>query len=86
MNYSYCSFSLLVFFNFSLCSLPKSDQHLISPNSNAAKSFIEIMRIKEMITDLKGFDCYSNSPFQYKRKNVEKSVENIDADVRVLKV
>ena len=86
MNYNYCSFSLLVFFNFSLYSLPKSDQHLISPNNNTAKSFIEIMRIKEMITDLKGFDCYSNSPFQYQRKNVERSIENIDTDVRVLKV
>lgn len=46
VNYNYCSFSLLVFFNFSFYSLPKSDQHLISPNNNTAKSFTEIMRIK----------------------------------------
>ena len=36
---------------------PKSDQQLISPYSNTAESFIKITGIKEMITNLKGFDC-----------------------------
>ena len=39
-----------------------------------------------MIADLRGFDCYTNSPYQYQRKWTEKSVENIDADVKVLRV
>ena len=30
---------------------PESDQHLISPYTNAAESFIKIMRIKEMISN-----------------------------------
>ena len=30
---------------------PESDQYLISPYTNAAESFIEIMRIKEMISN-----------------------------------
>ena len=32
---------------------PWSDQHLISPNINAAESFIKIIEIKEMITNLR---------------------------------
>ena len=36
---------------------PESDQHLISPNSNVAVSFIKIMRVKEMIITQIGFDC-----------------------------
>ena len=35
----------------------KSDQHLISPYSYTAESFIKIMRIKEMIANLRSFDC-----------------------------
>ena len=31
----------------------KSDQHLISPYSNTAESFIKIMRMKEMIANLR---------------------------------
>ena len=31
---------------------PKGDQHLISPYNNTAESFMKIMRIKEMITNL----------------------------------
>ena len=34
-----------------------SDQHLISPNNYTAESFIKIMRIKEIISNLGGFDC-----------------------------
>ena len=36
---------------------PESDQHLISPYSYMAESFIEIMRIKQMITTQRNFDC-----------------------------
>ena len=32
---------------------PNRDQHLISPHSNTAKSFSKIMRLKEMITNLR---------------------------------
>ena len=36
---------------------PFCDQRLISPYSNTAESVIEITRIKEMITNLRNFDC-----------------------------
>ena len=42
-----------------------SDLHLISPYSNTTESFIKIMRIKEMITNLRSFDFLTNSPGQY---------------------
>ena len=61
---------------------PKCDQHLISPYSNTAESFIKVMRIKEIITNQRFFDFYSNSPFWNQRKPLEKSMENVDADVR----
>ena len=62
---------------------PKNDQHLISPYINTVESFIMIVRIKEMIVNLRSFDFYTNSPCQYQRKCVEKSLENMHADVRV---
>ena len=34
-----------------------------------------------MIANLRGFDCYTNSPCQYQRKCTEKSMENLDTDV-----
>ena len=34
-----------------------SDQHLISPHSNTAESFIKVMKIKEMMSNLRSFDC-----------------------------
>ena len=43
---------------------PKSDQHLISPYINITKPFIKIMRIKEMITNLRIIDIQMNSPCQ----------------------
>ena len=58
---------------------PKSDQHLISPYNNVAESFIKILRKKEVIANLRSFDCYTNSPCQYQKKGME----NVDADVRV---
>ena len=61
----------------------KSDLHLISPYSNAAGSFIKITRMNKVIANLRGFDCYMNSPFQYQRTSVEKSIENMETDVRV---
>ena len=64
----------------------KSDRHLISPNHNTAESFGRIMRIKEMITNPTTFDCQTNSPLQYQRKCVRNSMENMDTDVRVLRV
>ena len=36
---------------------PLSDQYLISPYSNTAASFIKIMWKKEMISNLRSFDC-----------------------------
>ena len=36
---------------------PKSDQPLISPHNNTAKSFIKTKSIKKMTTDLRSFDC-----------------------------
>ena len=61
----------------------RSDQHLISPYINAAGSFIKIMRMKKVIANLRGFDCYMNSPFQYQRTRVEKSIENMESVVMV---
>ena len=62
---------------------PKSGQHLISSYRNTAKPFIKIMRIKEMTANLRSFDLHINSPCQYPKKHIEKSVENMDRDVRV---
>ena len=76
--------SIQFMWNVFLNSLdPKSDQHLISPYSNTAKSFIKIMRIKEMITNTRSFDLQINSPCQYQKKYIEKSMENVDTDVWV---
>ena len=35
---------------------PGSDQYLISPYNNTPESFIKIMRIRQMITNLRSFD------------------------------
>ena len=48
--------------------LNPSDQHLTSPYSHTAKSFIKITRIKEMIS---------------KSKCMEKCMEKMDTDVMV---
>ena len=72
---------------FPLNSLnPKSDQHPNFPYSNTAESFIIIMRIKEMIANLRCFDCKTNFPRLDQRRRVEKSVQNMDTDVRVQRV
>ena len=36
---------------------PGNDQYLISPYNNTPESFIKIMRIRQMITNLRSFDC-----------------------------
>ena len=41
------------------------------------------MRIKEMIANLRSFDPQMNSPSRYQKKHVEKSIENMDTDLRV---
>ena len=56
---------------------PKYDQHLISPYRNTAESVIEIMRIKEMITNLRCFDYTMNSPFVCPKGKVWKRVWGI---------
>ena len=38
------------------------------------------MRMKGMITNLRSFDCKTNSPCQYLKKCMEKSIENIDTE------
>ena len=62
---------------------PASDQHLISPYKNTYESFIKVMRIKEMITNLRSFDCSTNSPSQQQRTCLVNSMENMHSDVRV---
>ena len=65
---------------------PRSGQHLISSYRNTAEPFIKIMRIKEMTANLRSFDLQINSPCQYQKKHIGKSVENMDNDVRVQRV
>ena len=45
--------------------------------------WIFIKRIEGMIINLRNFDCSVNSPCQYQRKCMDKSIANIDTDVRV---
>ena len=65
---------------------PMNDQHLTSPYSNTAESFTKLMRIKEMITNLRSIDLQMNSLFQYHKKHTKNSMENMDTDVRVSRV
>lgn len=44
---------------------------------------LKIVRIKEMITNLRGFDCWTNSPSQHLKKCIVKSMENLYIDVWV---
>ena len=48
----------------------KSDQHLISPYSNTAESFIKIMRMKEMIANLRITQCHENRRNDYQQKKL----------------
>ena len=51
-----------------------------------AESFIKILRIKEMITTKRSFDCSSNSPCQRLKKCMKSSLEIMYTDVRVERV
>lgn len=52
--------------------LPKSDKHTITPNSTDPESNVKVGRIAETITNLRSFDCWTNSLRQYQRKWTEK--------------
>ena len=60
---------------------PYSDQLVISPYSHTAESFIKIMRIKEMPTQ-EALIVHQILLVSTKGKCMEKSVENMDTDVR----
>ena len=62
---------------------PKRDQHLLPRYWNTAELFIKIMKIKEMIANLRSFDLKMNFPCQYQKTHIEKSIQNVDTDVRV---
>ena len=61
---------------------PYSDQLVISPYSRTAESFIKIMRIKEMPTR-EALIVHQILHVSTKGKCMEKSVENMDTDVRL---
>lgn len=42
--------------------------------------------MKWMITSLRNIDCWIDSPCQFQRKCIDKSMENMDADLRVQRV
>ena len=69
----------------SLCSInpisPKGSQHVSSLSSNIAESFINNMGIKKKIPNSRGSDYNMNSPHQYQRNFIVKSLENMDIDV-----
>ena len=71
--------------NDSVCLIdsltPKSDKHLISPYNITTESHINVMRIKEMITNQRTLDCWTNSPCQLLSKCTENSLGNMDTDV-----
>ena len=61
--------------------IPKSDKHLISPYNITSESHINVMRIKEMITNQRTLDCWTNYPCQLLSKCTENSLGNMDTDV-----
>ena len=84
--YSFLKLQLTLLYNFHLFTViyhqflvfhvlnhsnPKNDQHLISPYSKTAESFTKIMRMKEMLTNLRSFDLQMNSICQYQKKHIE---------------
>ena len=60
---------------------PNSDKHLISPYNITTESHINVMRIKEMITNQRTLDCWTNYPCQLLSKCTENSLGNMDTDV-----
>ena len=63
---------------------PWGDQHLISPFRNKANSLFKIMSIKEMITNLRSFDCKINSRYQYHKDCKDERLENVYRVLRVI--
>lgn len=59
-----------------------SDIDLISPFSISPESHIRVTRIKKIISR-EALDCSTISPFQYFRKCVDDSMENMYSDVGV---
>ena len=55
--------------------------HVSYPSSNIAESFMKNMRIKKKIPNSRCSDYNMNSPRQYQRKYIVKSLENMDIDV-----
>ena len=51
-----------------------------------AETFTKLMRIKELITNLRSIDLQMNSLFQYHKKHTKNSMEIMDTDVRVSRV
>ena len=64
---------------------PKSDELLTSPYINTAVSFMKIMRILEMITNIRSFDLllkfFLSPPKEMSRES--KSMANINTDLRL---
>ena len=60
---------------------PKSDWHLFSPYNINIESHINVMRIKEIITNLRTLDCLTNSPCQHRSIYTVYSMENMNTDV-----
>ena len=66
--------------------ISKSDQHLISPYIITPESHIKIMRIKEMITNYRSLWFLNKFSLSAGKKCTEKSVENMNTDVRVWRI
>lgn len=65
---------------------PKSDWHQISPHSITPWITFYSHASREMITNWRNSDCETNSPCQYCRKSMEKSVENMHICVGVWRI
>ena len=63
---------------------PKNDEHLVSPDHIAPKSYIKVTRIKENDHQLKKLWIVKQFFFcQYLGKCLKNSIENMHVDVRV---
>ena len=64
-------------------ALSQSDWHLISRYDITPESHSKVVRIKEMILNKRSSWLSTDSPYQYLRKCIENSMENMHTDVRV---
>ena len=64
----------------------KSDQHLISPYNITCESYIKVMRIKEMITNLRWSWLLNKFSLSALKVIYGDSMENMHTDVRVTQV